>query len=169
MNIFFLDKSALLAAQYHCDKHCVKMILETAQILSTAHRVLDPSGDHAALYKKTHANHPSSVWARGSFSQYVWTWKLLSNLCTEYTERYGKVHAVRKSGLLTTLCQVPKILIDSDDSWVDPPQCMPDEFKHECTVKAYRGYYIGSKSRFAKWKKGSPYWWPIQLESNNAQ
>ena len=161
MNIFFLDRSATLAAQYHCDKHVVAMVRETAQILSTAHRVLDPDQCDENFYRKTHVNHPSSAWARGSMSQYVWTWKLLVNLCKEYTARYNKVHAVEKKGMLTTLARVPKPLLEADDSWVDPPQCMPDRLKGSFAVLAYRRYYVEEKIRFAKWKNGPPHWWPL--------
>ena len=41
MNIFVLDKDPHIAAQMHCDRHVPKMIVESAQMLSTAHRLLD--------------------------------------------------------------------------------------------------------------------------------
>ena len=68
MNIFYLDRNPIVAAQMMCDKHVVKMILESAQMLSTAHRVLDGDtyADLVGLYKIAHKNHPSSVWVRSS-------------------------------------------------------------------------------------------------------
>ena len=53
MNIFYLSTNTDECARYHCDKHVVKMILETAQMLSTAHRVLDGDelADEKILYK----------------------------------------------------------------------------------------------------------------------
>ena len=77
MNIFYLDRNPVIAAQMMCDKHVVKMILESAQMLSTAHRVLD--GDDRAnetgLYKMAHKNHPSTIWVRASSENYRWLWK----------------------------------------------------------------------------------------------
>ena len=74
MNIFYLDKNPVVAAQMQCDKHVVKMILESAQMLSTAHRVLDGNeyADKKGLYKMAHKNHPSTIWARSSLENYVW-------------------------------------------------------------------------------------------------
>jgi hypothetical protein len=51
MNIFVLDTNPAKAAKYHNNKHCVKMILETAQLLSTAHRIID--GKQEEIYFKT--------------------------------------------------------------------------------------------------------------------
>lgn len=93
MNIFYLHSDAKECAVMHCDKHVVKMILETAQLLSTAHRLLD-GNDDPILYKATHKNHPSAIWTRKSQKNYLWLTSLLQNLCQEYTYRYGKIHAV---------------------------------------------------------------------------
>ena len=96
MNIFYLDKDAEIAAQYHCDKHCVKMILESAQLLSTAHRVLDgdEDADRLGLYKSFSPNHPSAIWVRQSDQNYNWLWELLHYLGIEYSKRYDKVHSI---------------------------------------------------------------------------
>ena len=53
MNIFYLNESPEIAAVEHNDKHCVKMILESAQMLCTAHRVLDGNerADELFMYK----------------------------------------------------------------------------------------------------------------------
>ena len=82
MNIFYLDEDPILAAQMHCDKHVVKMILESAQLLSTAHRLLDGNklADERGLYKATHINHPSSIWVRKSSENYYWLWNLYDQL-----------------------------------------------------------------------------------------
>ena len=95
MNIFYLDKDPKIATQMHCDKHVVKMILETAQMLSTAHRVLDGDeyADSKGLYKMTHRNHPCSIWVRSSDNNYKWMWDFYDNLLKEYTFRYDKHHA----------------------------------------------------------------------------
>ena len=95
MNIFYLDHDHTTCAKYHNDKHCVKMILEYAQLLCTAHRELD--GDNCmhpdVLYKATHKNHPSAVWTRQCSRNYIWLYYLWRELCKEYTYRYGKEHA----------------------------------------------------------------------------
>lgn len=91
MNIFALDKDPRLAAQYHCDKHVVKMILEYAQIMSTLHRIHDtPNADK--LYRPTHVNHPSTIWAGYTRENYIWLYGLFVALCEEYTHRYFKIH-----------------------------------------------------------------------------
>jgi hypothetical protein len=134
----------------HCDKHCVKMILETAQLLSTAHRVLDGDeyADDVGLYKATHKNHPSAVWVRQSWANYNWAYVLFISLCAEYSWRYKKIHAT--STLQIDLELRPKNL--PDGYFTEPPQCMPDEYKDKCTVTAYRQYYLGEKMYMAKWK-----------------
>lgn len=151
MNIFYLSRDVTECARYHCDKHVVKMILEYAQLLSTAHRVLD--GDFAAsrlgCYKATHVNHPSAVWVRASRDHYDWLVSLFDALCREYTHRYGKHH---KCESMHGLLNVPENIPEA--GWTDPPQCMPDEYKQDDTVQAYRDYIVGAKSHFAKWDRG---------------
>ena len=111
MNIFYLDNDPKICAQMHVDKHCIKMILEYAQLLSTAHRILDgtvsiglgktgrkqtryvlPDDRESVLYSATHLNHPSAVWCRQSAMNYHWLYTLLVECCKEYTYRYGKIH-----------------------------------------------------------------------------
>tara|TARA_B100000029_G_scaffold457708_1_gene486650 strand:- start:1312 stop:1857 length:546 start_codon:yes stop_codon:yes gene_type:complete len=155
MNIFYLDSDPYVAAKMHCDKHVVKMILESAQMLSTAHRVLDGDeyADERGLYKMAHKNHPCTIWARSSTDNYVWLNRLFGALCKEYTYRYGKHHASER--LLAPLAKVPNGLdfTDIHYGFTEPPQCMPDYCKGEETVKAYQTYYIVEKSDFAKWSK----------------
>jgi hypothetical protein len=158
MNIFYLDRDPVIAAQMMCDKHVVKMILESAQMLSTAHRVLD--GDEYAnevgLYKLAHKNHPSTIWVRSSNEHYAWLYKHMIALMKEYTYRYGKHHATER--LIEPLKQQPKYITVS--GYIDPPQCMPDQCKEDATIPAYRKYYIVEKSSFAKWtKRSKPDWW----------
>jgi hypothetical protein len=91
MNIFFLHFDPKTCAQMHVDKHAVKMILESVQLLCSAHH-LHPNGEDLKLMKLTHKNHPSSIWTRESLSNYKWLLELTKELCKEYTYRYGKVH-----------------------------------------------------------------------------
>ena len=160
MNIFYLDQNPVKAAAYHCDKHCVKMILETAQLLSTAHRELDGNemADRLGLYKSTHKNHPSAVWVRQGWFNYQWAFNLFKQLLKQYTARYGKEHKTGR--LLDALATAPVNIPSVTSGSPLPPQCMPDEYKREDTVEAYRAYYKGAKAGFAKWSKSpAPEWW----------
>lgn len=166
MNIFYLDKNPALAAQYHHDKHVVKMILESAQLLCTAHRVLDgeqyiddsssrkikrwklPDINETILYKATHVNHPSNIWVRESVSNYNWLYDLFKHLCYEYTIRYGKTH-MTETKLLTVLEKSPKNI--KNIGMTVMPQAMPDVYKHSDSVIAYRNYYIHEKSNQSKY------------------
>ena len=157
MNIFILDKNPKLAAAMHCDKHVPKMILETAQMLSTAHRVYDtPQAEN--LYKQAHLNHPCTKWIRESGANYRWAWHLYHELLVEFKKRRGKYH---KSGeLLHDLAHTPHGM---PEIGLTPfPQAMPDEYKQQDAVEAYRAYYMGDKAAFAKWEwptAKTPYWW----------
>ena len=180
MNIFYLDKDAKTAAQYHCDKHVVKMILEYAQLMSTAHRLLD--GDEAivkinnrnrrvwtlhdhreqTVYKPVSWNHPSAVWVRQSLDHYQWLWNLAIELCQEYRHRYGgttdKQHktSVVIQNLSFAPDNIPRLGVFSE-----PPQAMPEDAKVPGdSVEAYRNYYRIHKRRMANWKiRGTPFWY----------
>lgn len=153
MNIFYLDSNPKLCAQYHCDKHVIKMILEYAQLMSTAHFVLD--GIQVG-YKPTHKNHPSAVWVRQAINHYDWLFDMFEWLCIQYTLRYGKYH--KTSTLINLLRRTPANI--PLIGWIEaPPQCMPDEYKNADTVTAYRNYYMGGKKDIAKWKDSNvPSW-----------
>ena len=111
MNIFYLDRDPKIAAQLACDKHVVKMILESAQMLCTAHRVLDGDepADHGGMYKMVHKNHPSTIWTRTSEMNYQWHWRYFDSLLKEYTHRYGKHHATERLRWILRIS--PSILI----------------------------------------------------------
>ena len=159
MNIFYLDRDPEIAAQMMCDKHVVKMILESAQMLSTAHRVLDGDehADKAGMYKMAHKNHPSTKWVRHSYQNYKWLYTHMTALMQEYTYRYGKHHATER--LIEPLGNFPKSFKSSFKTYTDPPMCMPDHCKDEDTVSAYHKYYIMEKSNFATWKRrDKPEW-----------
>ena len=172
MNIFYLDNDVDRCAQYHVDKHCVKMILETAQLLSTAHRILDgteyvdygPTGrkkkkfileDESLdqiLYSATHANHPSAVWARSGVMNYNWLYNLLVALCNEYTYRYGKTHKCESIGLVSALSRVPRNIPKRD--FTEPTPAMPEQYKVPGnSIQSYHNYYNGEKQRMFAWKK----------------
>jgi len=149
MNIFFLSLDPDEAARLHCDKHVVKMILETAQLLYTAHWVRESPLPEGA-YRKTHPNHPSSRWIRESLANYNWLCRLGLALCTEYSFRYGKVHTTQRH--LTWLAtHSPRGLVDV--GWTLPRLAMPEEFHDKDPVVAYRKYYVGAKTRLLSYKK----------------
>ena len=160
MNIFYLDKNPKIAAQMHCDKHVVKMVLEYAQILSTAHRVIDGDevADEKGLYKIAHKNHPSTAWARLGRGNYNWLSDLWGYLGIEYTHRYNKVHkAATKEWLFYAPDNIPHRTVFTGLTSA-PPQCMPDHYKcnpnsasADDAISAYKAYYIGDKAYFAKW------------------
>jgi hypothetical protein len=153
MNIFFLDNDVKKCAQYHCDKHVVKMILETAQLLCGAHWATD--SQYLIPYKMSHKNHPCSIWTRESLSNYILLCELGLELCKEYTHRYDKRH---KSQDVIEWCLVHKPNI-SDIGLTEPAKAMPDEYKTDSVVESYRNYYVGAKLEFATWKnREKPFW-----------
>ena len=174
MNIFYLDEDVTECAKMHVDKHCVKMILEYAQLLSTAHRVIDgtlltgisdkghkrtswilPDDRNDVLYKATHINHPSAIWVRENAHNYVWLFRLFGALMDEYTYRYGKKHACEH--LASTLSYRPKNI--PKGSLTEPPCCMPDDCKVDSTIDSYRNYYKTYKSHMFLWKnRPQPVW-----------
>ena len=147
MNIFYLDKCPDKAARLQYNKHVVKMILESAQMLCTAHHCYgDKWQKENVPYKQAHLNHPSTVWTRRSKSTYMWLYEHMMALGTEYYVRYGKTH------LTITKCKeflaTPPKHIQGDE-WSQPPQAMPDEYKHKDSIIAYWQYYINDKSHIA--------------------
>ena len=148
VNIFYLHEDPQKAAEYQYDKHVVKMILESAQMLCTAHHHYAESYSQTVEppYKKAHYHHPSTVGARANKPQYFWLYNHMIALGKEYTRRYGKTH------LTITKCKDPLLLPPHgmpDGFFTSPPQCMPDEYKDTCSVKAYWNYYIGEKHSVA--------------------
>ena len=168
MNIFYLDNDPVKSAELHCDKHVVKMIIEYAQLMSTAHRVLDgdlyedrtannhrikrwrlsDSNMENVLYKASHINHPSNIWIRSSDSHYQFVYDMFVALCNEYTHRYGRVHLTEEK-LKDVLQHLPSNI--ANINFVDPPQAMPDDVKTSDAVDAYQNYYRVYKKGFAKW------------------
>lgn len=155
MNIFVLDLDPVLAAKYHNDKHTVKMVLEYAQLLSTAHRLLDEyEGDD--MYKATHKNHPSAVWTRETSQNYKWVYDLFCYTCDEYTRRYGKVHLTDKK-LRDRLSFLPKNINYGEKTQF--ALAMPDDCKSDDPVQSYRNYYMTHKRDLAQWKTEVPFWY----------
>jgi hypothetical protein len=146
MNIFHLDKNPKICASYHCDKHVVKMILETAQMLSTAYQ--RHFGVNDKLYKTAYPKHPMTLWVGNSKENFLWTLDLLEHLLNQYTLRYKKIHSSDR---------IYKVLRSLDlngfisNGFIKPPLCMPDVYKCDDYVLSYKKYYINEKKRFAKY------------------
>ena len=175
MNIFAVESDPFDAARSLVDRHVVKMILETAQLLSTAHRILDgteyvgtsksgrkakrwrlPDERDAILYSATHINHPSAVWARATNNNYNWLFCHFMGLLDEYEYRYGKIH---KCDELTQYLQRPPRNIPVGYLTQVTP-AMPDEYKVDGdSLKSYRNYYREAKKDLHKWTKRSPPPW----------
>ena len=144
MNIFYLHRDPVKAAVVQYNKHVVKMILESAQMLCTAHHCYGSAEQKANVpYRQAHLNHPSTIWARKSISTYIWLYDHMIALGKEYTKRYGKEHLtiVKCREFLST---PPKNIQDYD--WSEPPQCMPEQYKVDNdAVTAYWNYYEQEK------------------------
>jgi len=150
MQIFYLDKDISKCASYHADKHVIKQILESCQLLCTTMRM--HGIDYG--YRKTHMNHPLRLWTEKSRDNFLWLKKLGAALCEEYSFRYNKVH------------KTEDILINTF-----PPRCipdigltpfalaMPDEYKSDDAVKSYRDYYINEKKHLLTYTKRTPPQW----------
>ena len=176
MNIFILDNDITKCAEYHCDKHLIKMILESAQLLCTAHWISEYVGHiprkltseewnevkkHKTIeprpfaYLPTMHNHPCSIWVRESLDNYEWLYCLSLALDEEYGVRYGKSHkSVRDCILLLPDISIPR-------RGLTPfAQAMPDSLKGENAVEAYRRFYHKDKATFAAWTgRSKPEWW----------
>jgi hypothetical protein len=167
MNIFVVDNDPIVAAKMLCDSHVCKMILEGCQMLSTVHSLDIVQDNKIKLYKPCFHNHPCTIWARASKSNYYWLANHTFELTNEYSSRYyGKIHKSTDmaywftknapSNLPNTIC-------------TDFAQAMPEQYKNVDGVTAYRAYYLGEKAKFAKWKLGNePMWFTSAMLSNKA-
>lgn len=157
MNIFYLDTNPVNAARMLCDKHVVKMTLETAQILCTVRH-----GAEWATYKPTHAKHPSVLWAGSSAYAYAWTAAHGIAIAAEYRKRYGKTHKSEPI-LRAAYNDTPELPAASEP----PPLVMPEIYRLALAdpwvsaIRSYRAYYKGEKIGMAEWRKGTPEpdWW----------
>lgn len=176
MNVFYFTNDTRQCAQWHLDKHVVKMIVEYAQLMSTAHRILDgkeyagktrldrnikrwllPDGRENILYKASHVKHPSGLWVRQSNNNYNWLYSLFCELSYEYQYRYGRDHKTFLD--LKEVLQSPPRNIEVG-YFTPPPPAMPDQYKIDPdSRKCYMAYYNGAKRSFAKWtKREVPEW-----------
>lgn len=177
MNIFYLSEDPNEAARWMVDRHVVKMILETAQLLSTAHRVLDGEETvsivngrkkkkwiiktderDAVLYSATHINHPCAIWARQSVENYNWLFDHFIALGQEYTYRYDKIH--KSFGVRSLMLSAPPHNL-KDWDWTTPPSAMAPEYVviPNDPIVNYRNYYKLGKAKLHSWKRRDPPDW----------
>lgn len=150
MNIFILDYDKQKSASYHCDKHVVKMVTETAQMLCTGLHMHNIN----AKYKPTHKNHPCTIWAASSRSNWLWLKEFGLYLYEEYRFRYNnKLH---KAG--EVIKNLPEPLFE-DMGLTNFALAMPEIYKCSDVVKSYRDYYLNEKYElFHYTKRKIPYW-----------
>ncbi len=154
MNIFALSDNPIQAAQWHTDSHCIKMILETAQLLCAVFHIQDDV--YNIPYKLTHKNHPCAKWCRESSENFEWTLALGNALCKEYTERYGRIH--KTQAVLEWVEHNKHLLRFSKVGRTPFALAMPDEYKTDCPFQSYRNYYIAGKKHLHKWRQHTPHW-----------
>lgn len=161
MNLFYLDSDPSASAQYHCDKHVVKMILEGLQLQNAALYRVNPEGwDRRPGW----FSHPAAIWAATSRENYTWLCRHTVELCNEYLLRY-KRHHVRDPLARFRLqnCRLPNHVIPEGE-WTQPYQGVPNDCKQQSTAEAYRLYYNKYKWPFAVWNHSeTPIWFnPIR-------
>jgi len=161
MNIFVLHTDPIIAARMHCDKHVPKMCVEAAQMMASALRRHGATDEQMPLtkagtpYKGGYAHHPCTVWAGDNRANFQWLANHAQALCFEYLSRFSKVHSCEKP--IRQMHKLYQTIIKGD---LTPfTQAMPDEYRDDDAVKAYRAYY--HSKQFAKWEKGTPApdWW----------
>lgn len=165
MNIFALDEDPLKAAKYHNNKHVVKMILETAQILCTVYHKQDVYTD-LIPYRKTHENHPCTVWANERRANFDWLVDLGFYLHQEWQFRFNHEFEEHKSFKVIQWCENHKDNLTFNDydqtpfALAMPENCQVNAFGFNDPIASYRRYYIDEKSHMAEWgKRGVPKWW----------
>lgn len=161
MNIFVLDLDPDSCAKYHCNKHVVKMVLETAQLLCTAHHLFPHQSKYIPQYKPTHKNHPCTKWACESIENFHWLYRLGVALSREYSFRYGRKHKCDQ-----VIKDCVSVLPDLPQTEMTPfAQAMPEKYQNATdSVMAYRSYYFGEKFSFAKWTpRPIPHWFSTMI------
>ena len=173
MNIFILDESPILAAQWQHDRHVVKMILESAQMLSCAFQTeytgfTMPDGSLPRFYKLTHQNHPCNLWLRESFNNVIWLQFHFDALIAEYHKRFRKIHAcdamrwdfgnvvAHQLGFKRWIdCKRSGKAFERASAHTPFPLAMPDSYKSDNTVASYRAYYRAEKlsQQHVKWTR----------------
>lgn len=163
MNIFYLHRDPKQAAEVMINKHVVKMIVESAQLLSTAHRVLDGYEEihlsknnrrlkrwmhpdpvlNETLYKSSFMNHPSGIWVRAARANYQWLYDHFVALGQEYKKRYNKDH-LTITKLSAILSNAPQNIPNAP--FTEPTPAMPEQYQiPNNSLQSYTNYYLAEK------------------------
>lgn len=149
MNIFYTDSDPIIAARNLCNVHVNKMIIESAQMLSTAHHVLDNKDAIKGIMKPTHVNHPSNVWVRASKENYEWLLSHLIELLKIFEMRSGKIHACVMR--IPFLVNLPDCI--STRQFTEPPRAMPDHLKNDVTITTEEAYRLYLCEKYTEWQQ----------------
>jgi hypothetical protein len=161
LNIFLLDHNIERCAQYHCDQHVVKMILESVQILCTALNKMNLE----TPYKSTHINHPCVLWVDQSFDNFLWLKDLTLLLNDEYQYRFDKQTDHRSIEVLRSISKYRY----ARRGLTPFAQAMPNEYKIPGdAMNAYRRFYIAEKQHFARWSRREKPEWFIEATAITA-
>ena len=185
MNLFYLDENLDKCAEYHVDKHIVKMPLEAAQLLCTAiwvdsvlgfvPRALNKEETRELNSRKSEIkhlpleerpltpylpmmyNHPCTIWTRSSLDNFEWVHCYANALNDEYFYRYGKQH----KSVVEVINRLPEPKNMPRLGMTEFLLAMPDELKMEGNpIQSYRDYYHLDKATFASWKyRDKPDWY----------
>lgn len=107
MNIFILSENPVEAANMHCDQHLGKMILESAQMLSTALHSLENQDFrdrkvlvHTNLYKPAYQKHPCTLWTGESYANFLWLIDLAYSLQAQLPKRHSSTEVIKTCELM---------------------------------------------------------------------
>jgi hypothetical protein len=153
MNIFYLDRDPEIAAKAHCDKHVVKMILESAQILCTV--INEKAGYQVTPYKSTHKNHPCTLWAGASVSNAHWLVNLTYYLDAEFRRRFNHEVSHKSFQMLVDVKIIDLIYnyLPPTTGLTPPALAMPEQFRLADPVESYRLYYRLDKQHLLTYTK----------------
>jgi hypothetical protein len=161
MNLFVLDRMPEIAAQYNCDAHVRKIILEATEMMGCAY----DDGYFAPwpwVSKSKFVNHPMTIWVRESRQNFDWTIQHAYALCDEFEYRFGKRHKCRDY-IDWIAMNIPIDNLENSGR-TDWPRCFGN-FKDDISitnnaVEDYRNYYKIAKRHLIKYtRREIPFWY----------
>jgi hypothetical protein len=158
MNIFALSESPVESAIWQHDKHVVKMVLETAQMLSTAVWLTDEwcskwKNPIDTLYKPAYMNHPCTKWARETLGNFQWLCLHGRALAQEYKHRFKADHKSYTAIIKPLLYSCAYDRFNGSREMTPFAVAMPPKYKVPGdSVQSYRNYYVAEKlANSPKW------------------
>lgn len=159
MNIFVTHPSPAVSALWLDDSRLNKMILESAQMLSTAIRTVTDNDASICegLYRKTHTNHPCNIWVRETRANFMWLVAHASTMANYKATRDGKRH--RSMEIIVNALRRSRVIPEGEQTPFANSAANQDhgvDFKSEPnTYSAYRKYLVArwlSDKRMPTWK-----------------